>query len=114
MEVEQKNLEDFLKQLPDLWKNGEVRPTHRNSTNKVHDWKTRSDPFEDVWTEILIMLQNQPDATAKSLFEKLQKKYIGRYEGGQLRTLQRRVKNWRSIMVKELVYGCIPEITKNE
>ncbi len=114
MEVEQKNLEDFLKQLPGLWKNGEVRPTHRNSSNKVHDWKTRSDPFEDVWTEILIMLQNQPDATAKSLFEKLQKKYKGRYEDGQLRTLQRRVKNWRSIIAKELVYGCIPETTKSQ
>lgn len=113
-EVQQLNLKDFLKQLPVIWEKGEVRPTHRNNTQKQRDWKTRPDPFEKVWPEILLMLQNKPDATGKSLFQLLQKKYKGRFKDGQVRTLQRRVKNWRHLMARELVYGCLPEETKKQ
>ena len=46
--------------LPDLWKQGEVRATHESDAQearKPHTWRTRPDPFEGVWCEILDWLQ---------------------------------------------------------
>lgn len=62
----------------------------------ARDWRTRQDPFEEHWSEVVAMLQQTPDLEAKTLFEHLREKYPGRYEQGQLRTLQRRVQQWRS------------------
>ena len=42
------------------------------------------------------MLSESPAFEAKTLFEVLVGKYPGRYDEGQLRTLQRRVKAWRA------------------
>jgi len=42
------------------------------------------------------MLTKSPALEAKTLFEVLVENYPGRYEDGQLRTLQRRVKAWRA------------------
>jgi hypothetical protein len=58
-----------------------------------------------VWPEILIWLQETPDAPAKTLFLRLQEQYPGEYPDGQLRTLQRRVKEWRKIMARKLIYA---------
>jgi len=103
------NLDQFLAQLPRLWRDGEVRPTHRTKSAKPRYWRTRKDPFKGLWYEILGWLHQTPDATAKSLFERLQHKYPGRFANGQLRTLQRRVKEWRKIMARELVYACMEQ-----
>ncbi len=100
------SLESFLAALPYVWREGEIRPTHRKRPAKRHDWRTRPDPFEGVWAEVLGWLQAEPDATAKALFHRLQEKYPRRYLPGQLRTLQRRVKDWRAVMARELVYAC--------
>jgi len=61
-----------------------------------HTWRTRPDPFEDVWDEIREKLELFPGLEGKTLFEFLQRKYEGRFADGQLRTLQRRVKGWRA------------------
>ncbi len=62
-----------------------------------HDWRTRKDPFEEVWeSEIKERLGRCPKLEAKTIFENLQERYPGKYEGGQLRTLQRKVKRWRA------------------
>ena len=61
-----------------------------------HDWRTRKDPFEDVWDGIKSMLTINPGLDAKTLFEDLQRRQPGRFADGQLRTLQRRIKNWRA------------------
>jgi hypothetical protein len=58
-------------------------------------WRTRPDPFEEVWTEIEGWLQRAPERTAKAMFQELQQQYPGRFADGQLRTLQRRVQDWR-------------------
>jgi len=42
-----------------------------------------------------------------NLFERLQDKHPSRFPYGQLRTLQRHVKEWRKIMAKQLVYACV-------
>ena len=103
------SLEQFLSQLPRLWKDGEVRPTHRSKPSKKHWWRPCEDAFEGVWCEILDWLHQEPDVTAKSLLKRLQFKYPGRFVDGQLRTLQRRIREWRKIMARELVYGCMNE-----
>jgi hypothetical protein len=101
-----REFDEFLAQLPRLWKEGEARPTHRKATDTRNYWRTRPDPFHDVWPEVLYWLGEEPDATAKLLFERLMSKYPGKFYSGQLRTLQRRVKEWRHVMARELVFAC--------
>lgn len=59
-------------------------------------WRTREDPFEDVWPLLATRLTEEPRLEAKTLFEVLCEEHPGRYEPGQLRTLQRRVRRWRA------------------
>ena len=63
---------------------------------KEHTWRTRKDPFEEIWSEVYQYLQINPGLEAKTLFEFLQRKSSGTFQDGQLRTLQRRVKVWRA------------------
>lgn len=62
---------------------------------KDHFWKTRKDPFEDEWAEIELFLKNNKNIEAKTIFEFLQKKYPNKYQEGQIRTLQRKIKKWK-------------------
>jgi transposase len=64
---------------------------------KERRWRTREDPFVEHWPEIAGKLQDAPELEAKILFEDLCKRYPDRYEPGQLRTLQRRIKQWRAL-----------------
>lgn len=59
-------------------------------------WRTRQDPFEQQWPELEARLVATPELEAKTLFELLVEEHPGRYEPGQLRTLQRRVRRWRA------------------
>ena len=70
-----------------------------------HTWRSRPDPFEGVWSEILGWLQNQPDVGAAELMDRLIRRYPDRYSRRQLRTLQRRVRQWRGVMANQLVYA---------
>jgi hypothetical protein len=60
------------------------------------DWRTRSNPFEEVWSEIEALIRDEPRLKAKTIFEDLQAKYPGRFQDGQLRTLQRHLRQWRA------------------
>jgi hypothetical protein len=60
------------------------------------DWRTREDPFVEHWPEVKTLLIESPALEAKTLFDLLLERYPGRYDEGQLRTLQRRVKTWRA------------------
>lgn len=61
------------------------------------DWRTREDPFEEAWPVIASKLADAPELEAKTLFEwLLTTSPTGSYEPGQLRTLQRRVRQWRA------------------
>ena len=108
------SLESFLSQLPDLWRQGEVRPTHARRARAARGWRTRPDPFEGVWCEVLSWLQHQPDATAAELMDRLILRYPERYSRSQLRTLQRRVRQWRGVMAKQLVYASAENSESNE
>jgi len=58
-------------------------------------YRTRPDPFAAVWSEIEQELTVHPERTAKAAFENLQQRYPGTFPATQLRTLQRRVQEWR-------------------
>ena len=60
-------------------------------------YRTRADPFEEDWPEVERMLQAAPELEAKTLFEWLCEQRPGKYQAGQLRTLQRRVRDWRAL-----------------
>lgn len=64
---------------------------------EARTWRTRENPFEDVWAEIEAMLREEPRLKAKTIFEELQTKYPGRFQEGQLRTLQRQIRQWRAL-----------------
>ncbi len=89
------SLEQFLAKLPELWRKGEARPTHQKENSSVRIWRMRKDPFDGVWPEILLWLQENPEATAKSLLDRLHREQPGRFPEGQLRTLQRRIRECR-------------------
>ncbi len=63
----------------------------------AHTWRTRADPFAEVWEEARLMLEADSGLEAKTIFEDLQRRNPGRFSDGQLRTLQRRVKAWRAL-----------------
>ena len=67
-----------------------------SQSGKERDWRTREDPFAEVWHEIEGILSRAPTVEATAVFEHLNRLYPGRFESGQLRTLQRRMKNWRA------------------
>ena len=58
---------------------------------------------------ILRWLQREPDVTAKTLFQRLQCERPEHYSDGQLRTLQRRLKQWRHLMARQLVHDVLAE-----
>jgi hypothetical protein len=61
------------------------------------DWRTRPDPFEEDWPDMAKRLKDAPGLDAKTLFEWLLEKKPDRYDPGQLRTFQRRVRDWRAL-----------------
>jgi hypothetical protein len=67
-----------------------------SATAKPRHWRTREDPFIEHWREIEAMLVAEPGLDAKTVFDALVDKYPGRYDDGQLRTLQRRIRRWRA------------------
>jgi len=60
-------------------------------------WRTRLDPLADVWeAELLPLLQTSPHLSAVTLLEELQRRHPGDYGPSALRTLQRRLRQWRA------------------
>ena len=72
-----------LKKLP-----SEIKP--------IHNWKTHKDIFEGIWPRIKEMLDINPGLEATTILPYLQQEYPGQYKESALRTLQRRIKNWRA------------------
>lgn len=77
------------------WHEGPL-PTGTKASRR---WRTREDPFEPVWaTEIVPRLAADTDRRlqALTLFDWVSERYPGRFQPGQVRTLQRRVRDWRA------------------
>lgn len=70
---------------------------HRPKQGRPHDWRTRCDPLAAVWeSELVPLLERRPQLQALTLLEHLQEHYPGQYGRSVLRTLQRRVQQWRA------------------
>lgn len=64
---------------------------------KARTYRTRPDAFADEWPILEKMLTAAPELEAKTLFDWLCQQQPGKYQDGQLRTLQRRVTTWRAL-----------------
>jgi hypothetical protein len=104
IEAPERSLDKFVGSLSIAWKTGEVRPTHRKPTSGPRPWRTRIDPFETTWPIVEQWLNEQPDANAKVLLHRLQE-MDPTIPANQLRTLQRRVREWRTAVARRLVVG---------
>lgn len=63
-------------------------------------WRTRPDSFAAIWSEaVLPLLQRDPESAlqATTVLEWLEERYPGRFSPTQLRTLQRRLRDWRAL-----------------
>ncbi len=56
----------------------EVKRMNRN-------WRTRTDPFAEVWPHIEQLLRLHPGLQAKTIFADLQRRFPGRFRDGQWR-----------------------------
>jgi hypothetical protein len=66
---------------------------------KPRDWRTRADPFAEVWArdvEPLLRADTEGKLEAKTVFAELTRRSPDRFAAGQLRTLQRRFREWRA------------------
>lgn len=100
------DLDTFVKTLANQWHAGESRPTHRKRRQNVSRKRTLPDRLAEAWPIAKTWLENDPTLTSRTILERLQQDYPGQYESRQLRTLQRRVKQWRrdraNAMVQEI------------
>jgi hypothetical protein len=61
-------------------------------------WRSRPDPFVGVWdTEVVPLLRGAPKLMAITLLRKLQGDRPDHFPDGMLRTLQRRIRQWRAL-----------------
>ena len=58
---------------------------------------------------MLSWLQEDPDASAVVLLNRLKPAHPDRFSDTHLRTLQRRVQQWRGIKAQKLVYAAVDE-----
>ena len=72
----------------------EVLPSQRGE----RAWRTRADPLGSVWdAEVTPLLAADAHLNAVTLLEELQRRHPGQYGTEVLRTLQRRVRQWRAV-----------------
>lgn len=73
------------------------------ASNKAdRNWRTRDDPLAAVWnTELLVLLEREPSLTGTVLLEYLEEHYPERYDQTILRTLERRIKQWKALKGSE-------------
>lgn len=64
------------------------KPEERN-------WRTRVDPFAEVWDELKAMLERDHGLESQTLMDWLLASYPDRFQAGQVRTLRRRIHDWR-------------------
>ena len=71
-----------------------------SETKQERRWRTRPDPFDGVWEdEIKPLLRGDPGGRLKAttIIEWLEEEHPGRFSPSQLRTLQRRLQDWRAL-----------------
>lgn len=77
--------------IPEL----QVCPTIKKKTKIERNWTTREDPFKDVWPEVQSELEAN-NVCAIKIMNNLILKYPDKFHIGHVRTLQRRIVNWKA------------------
>lgn len=78
------------------WKQGPVP----SEAKPPRPWRTRPDPFAAVWDAEVVPLLAADEGgglEATTILAELRRRHGDAYDGGQLRTLQRRVHEWRAL-----------------
>jgi transposase InsO family protein len=74
-----------------------IEKGERPSISGERHWRTRADPLEAIWeTELVPLLEREPQLTGLTLWEYLEDEHAGQFPYHVLRTLQRRVKQWKA------------------
>ncbi|MCD2450220.1 hypothetical protein GO003_007465 [Methylicorpusculum oleiharenae] len=74
-----------------------IEKDQRLSIPGERHWRTREDPFETVWEKELVpLLEKEPQLTGLTLWEFLEDERAGQFPYRVLRTLQRRVNQWKA------------------
>jgi hypothetical protein len=102
--VDAPSIEAFLAGLRTAWREGEVRPTAQPKPKQKRG-RRRPDPLVEVTAQLRAWFDADPSRTGRELLERLQVEHPGCYPDHLLRTLQRRLKVWRSEMARALVFG---------
>jgi hypothetical protein len=97
-------LEQFLSGLRTAWREGDVRPTSVVKAKPKRS-RRRPDPFAAVTAELRGWFEAEPWHTSRELLERLQAERPSVFPDGQLRTLQRRLKEWRREAPHRMVFG---------
>ncbi len=105
--MQKDDLSQFLAKLSLLWRAGEANPARRPKRKRRIWWRTRRDPLEHIWPAVIAYLQDHPDASGTQILGVLMRDHPESIGPKQLRTLQRRLRQWRSVMARELVYGVV-------
>jgi transposase len=79
-------------------------PESLSQPRPARDWRTRVDPLAAIWREAEPRLRAAPELEAKALFEHLLMIRPEQMQATQLRTFQRRVRQWK------LEHGPAPEV----
>ena len=78
------------------WQRGRL-PSEKKGKRR---WRTRPDPFAGVWAEeVEPLLRSDVEGALKAttILEWLDERHPGRFSLSQLRTLQRRLRDWRAL-----------------
>jgi hypothetical protein len=59
-------------------------------------WRTHKDPFAGEWEQIVSWLVANPERSSGGIFRELQRRFPGRYQPLQIRTLQRGMRKIRA------------------
>jgi hypothetical protein len=67
----------------------------KETKQRTRTWETRKNPFEFAWPEIIELITKDDGLQAKTIFQHIRTKYPETFKDSQLRTLQRRIKEWK-------------------
>ncbi len=99
-------IELFLASLRTAWKDQPIRPTDRPIV-KAKRGRRRPDPLIQAAPHLRKWFEAEPWRNGSELLARLQTEYPGAYPDKLLRTLQRRLKSWRSEKASVLLFGSL-------
>lgn len=80
---------------------GKLRKYHRGKKPRKQvaprTYRTRKDPFKNVWHSVQLKLELDPSRQAIDLLKELIHEFPNEFKENQRRTLQRRVSEWRRV-----------------